>query len=412
MNSTSEPDLRRARCLSHPANFSRKFTHGDGACLVSSSGERFLDFNQASGTAILGHGVFESNLVQSQTLLLNGGCAQIELLEKSIKDLYSWIHSFILCSSGSEAVLRAIRVSRALTSKDKIAIIGGSWHGGNDQTLVRLNTIDNGTQNVISMTKGLPRSVLSSTYIVPRNNVESVRSLRDKGDIAAILVETIQGSFPCEYNPEFITELNKLKDFGIILIADEIITGIRCREFIYSKQSTILSPDIYLLGKALAGGAPIGLVAINEESPIAANIESNISDIFLGGTFSGNPFSVSMLLSMVSQRHLISDERERMISLSADLRNEVNNTFNHFSLPFRMVGFETINRIISWDDKIYDKMTRDKFEDSVFLETLRASFLASRIFYSNNGLIFISGSHYKEHIDCFVKCLKGHLETI
>ena len=391
----------KAKCLSHTDKTSRLFSYGDGAYLYSGFGERYLDFNQAMGSAILGH---DNNSVSNKihrTPLINGGCEHIDELEVRLRTLYPWMNSFVLASSGTEACQRAIRLCRALTGKTKIAIVDGSWHGNSDYTLIRRNESQIESSSCRSISSGIPQQVMQTMCVLPRNDPSAVRSLAKDANVAAIIVETIQGAYPLEYNSEFIREINNLRDSGIIVVADEIITGIRCRNFMYSDPCLNLKADMFLFGKTIARGAPIGLVGVSENSHIVADIHDVIKEVFLGGTFSGNPYTVSAMLELIDMKEVIREKREEMILLAERLRSETNEILTALNAPIRIIGYESISRIISHDDKISDRETRDKFEDSAYLDKLRNYLLSKNIYYSKNGLIFVSGGHDDDHISRF-----------
>ena len=130
-----------------------------------------------------------------------------------------------LCNTGSEAVLGAMRIARTVTGRDTIVVFNGSYHGINDEVIVR------GTKKLKSVpaAPGILPEAVQNILVLDYGTDESLQIIRDRAhEFAAVLVEPVQSRRP-EFVPiKFLKELRKITEqSGSVLIFDEVITGFR-----------------------------------------------------------------------------------------------------------------------------------------------------------------------------------------
>ncbi len=163
-----------------------------------------------------------------------------------------------LCNTGSEAVLGAMRIARTVTGRTTVVAFSGSYHGINDEVIVR------GTKTLKSFpaAAGIMKEAVQNMLILDYGTEESLNIIRDRAhELAAILVEPVQSRRP-EFQPvEFLKALRKItQESGTVLIFDEVITGFRMHPG--GAQSIFgIQADLGTYGKVIAGGLPIGVIA-------------------------------------------------------------------------------------------------------------------------------------------------------
>ena len=164
------------------------------------------------------------------------------------------------CSTGSEAVMAAIRVSRTVSGRDKIVMFTGAYHGIFDEVLVRPTKGSDG--RAMPIAPGIPTAMTDNILLLEYGTQETLETIKSlKGELAAVLVETVQSRRP-EFQPrEFLHDLRKVTaESDTALIFDEVVTGFRVHPG--GAQALFgVRADIATYGKVIGGGLPIGMVA-------------------------------------------------------------------------------------------------------------------------------------------------------
>jgi glutamate-1-semialdehyde 2,1-aminomutase len=256
------------------------FNRAVGSRLYDIDGNEYLDYLGAWGPAILGHCVPEVVEACKSAIELGavfGAPHELELAIPSIEKV-----RFV--SSGTEAVMSAIRLARGFTRKEKIVMFEGGYHGHSDATLC-----SQGHQS----SAGVPTETAQQTVLATFNDLESVSQVFTsyRGELAALVVEPVCGSMGViPPDPGFLEGVNKLcKKEGVLFICDEVLTGLRLARG--GAQSLYgIKPDITCLGKALGGGMPIGAYGGSAE---VMNQLLPVGDVYQAGTFSGNPVTMA-----------------------------------------------------------------------------------------------------------------------
>ena len=266
----------------------------EGSKIVDVDSNRYIDLVLSYGPMILGH---KDKTVQKaiKKALKNGytfgASTKNEIkLAKIVCDAFPGMDKVRFVSSGTEAVLSALRLARAFTGKDKIIKFAGCYHGHTDALLVAAGS---GLATLsIPGSKGVPEGAVKNTLIAEYNNLESVKKqIEEHKDIAAIIIEPVGGNMGVVIpQGDFLKELSVLaKENGILLIADEVMTGFRSK-FGGAQELLGVEADITCLGKVVGGGFPVGAYGARNE---IMEMVSPLGEMYQAGTLSGNPIAMA-----------------------------------------------------------------------------------------------------------------------
>ena len=350
--------------------------------IENDKGAKFIDTTMGSGVQIIGHNnplIREmGKQIERGTIYTIPNCHTDEvnsyLKEHINPDLDE---QYIFCNSGTEANTRAIRLALAYTGKGLVGRFHGGWHGGVDGFLEEHP--DN---------KGIPPETNSLFRVLPYNDDQCFEKITP--DMAAVIVEPVQGSNPRSDIKQFLQKLrDHCTNIGVLLIFDEVMTGFR----LSAKGGAgvfDVRPDIVTYGKVLGGGFPIGTVGATTEIMKTKNV-------FYGGTFSANPLSMYaaklILETIVDTRYIQYDKLNRVGKM---FRDNLNKFFIAEDKKMRVVGCGPLNRIIFTDRFIRNRKDRDSFEPENAQEMFSGRLKELGVFVNGNGLYHLSMSHTPE----------------
>lgn len=277
------------------------FRDGQGSRLEDEDGNRYIDYALAWGPAILGHRhprLVEAYRRQADKPLIYGAEHRLEIeVAERIQAAVPCAERVAFTSSGSEAVQLALRLARAHTGRRMVLKFEGHYHGWFDAVLLSHHpaAAEAGSlesPRVVPESRGQAPNAAENTLVLPWNRPELVEKLfRERGrEIAAAIMEPVLmnsgGILPREGFLAAVKEITHRH--GALLIFDEIITGFRMA--LGGAQSHYgVIPDIATFGKAVAGGAPLSVVAGRKEI-LELMFGGGVS---FGGTFNGNPVSLA-----------------------------------------------------------------------------------------------------------------------
>lgn len=292
---------------------------GKGAYLYDIDGNKYVDFVQSWGPLIFGHcdQDIEDAVISSVKKGLSFGAPTLleTQLAKEIVDMYDGIDKLRFVSSGTEAVMSAIRLARGYTKKDDIVKFIGCYHGHSDSLLVSAGSglATFGTPS----SPGVPADLTKHTLLCEYNNIENLRRcFADSKDIACVIIEPIAGNMglvPAKI--EFLAEIRKLCDeYGALLIFDEVMSGFRA-SLTGASGIVDIKPDMITFGKVIGAGMPVGAFAASKE---IMSVLSPDGPVYQAGTLSGNP--VAMAAGIASLQKLKANSKDIYEDLSKKAR--------------------------------------------------------------------------------------------
>jgi len=286
----------------------RFIASGEGAYLIDIDDNHYVDYVQSWGPLIFGHRdeSIENAVIEAVKHGLSFGApteAESDLAELIIS-IYDSIEKVRFVSSGTEAVMSAIRLARGFTLRDDIVKFTGCYHGHSDALLVQAGSgaATFGTPS----SPGVPADFTKHTLLAEYNNIESVRKCFEESEgIACVIIEPIAGNMGLvPANKDFLAQLRSLCDeYGALLIFDEVMSGFRA--CLHGAESiTGTKPDLVTLGKVIGGGMPVG--AFGGRRDIMAHLSPE-GGVYQAGTLSGNP--VAMAAGLASIRKIKQNAR-------------------------------------------------------------------------------------------------------
>ncbi|RHW33225.1 acetylornithine transaminase [Lysinibacillus yapensis] len=281
-------------------NYSRRpisIVEGKGTIVKDSTGKQYLDFTSGIAVCCLGHthpALVKTIKEQSEkiwhTSNLFESPGQVQLAEKLVKDNH--LSHALFCNSGAEANEAAIKLARKHTGKHHIITFENSFHG---RTFGAMSAT--GQEKI---QKGFGPMLDQFTYL-PFNDADALKNTVDES-VAAIMLEVIQGEGGIhEVTEEFAKAINELcEKHNILLIIDEVQTGIGRTGTRFAFEQTSLKPDIVSMAKGLGGGFPIGGILATAELYETFGPGSH------GTTYGGNPLGVAVAQTVID---LVFDDR-------------------------------------------------------------------------------------------------------
>jgi glutamate-1-semialdehyde 2,1-aminomutase len=387
---------------------------GNGAEIWDEDGNHFIDFCGSWGPLINGHNhphIFQSVVETLQNGASFGAPTRKESeLAKFILDRIPFIDKLRFLSSGTEAVMSAIRLARGYTNKTKIVKFDGCYHGHVDALLVKAGSglVTFGT----SSSAGVPEAFANETIVLPLNDIAALKSCFEtlSNEIACVIIEPIPANNGLLLQDlRFLTDLRELcTEYGILLIFDEVISGFRVA-FGGAAEYYNITPDIVTYGKIMGGGLPVGAYGAKRE---IMSFVSPDGPVYQAGTLSGNPVAMAAGLAQLS---LCAEENfyEELEKKTTAFVSDINHFANIHKLPVELVSIGSIfwfsfngkKRIAAADQIDADMTSFNKLHH----------FLLNRgVYFGPSGyeVGFISSAHTKEQLAFSAEQIKEGLKAI
>jgi glutamate-1-semialdehyde 2,1-aminomutase len=311
-----------------------------GAYAYDEEGRRYVDYVMAYGPLLFGH--THPALVTGLDSLARHGfvwgsthAEEVRLAERIRAQLPS-MERMRFVTTGTEAMMSAIRVARAFTGRRRVLKFAGGYHGHFDLALLEAGASAGAGRS------GIPEGVRRDVAIARYNDLASVdeRSTGIEGELAAIVVEPIAANIG--FVPPVCGFLEGLREradrWGALLIFDEVVTWLRFG-LAGAQGRTGVLPDLTALGKIMGGGVPIA--AFGGRKDVMATL-APCGQTFTGGTHGGNPFGVAMAHRVLD---LIEGHPEcyaAMASVAKRLADGMSAIFTRRGLPYAVVQQESI----------------------------------------------------------------------
>jgi glutamate-1-semialdehyde 2,1-aminomutase len=271
------------------------FERGAGCHLYDVDNQQFVDFCCSWGPLILGH-VHPKVLAHVQATVANGmsfgtPTPHDNRIGELLLNNHRYFEMIRFVSSGTEAVMSALRLARGVTGRNKILKFEGCYHGHVDSLLVQAGS---GLATFgISTSAGIPESFARETLVAPLNDPDRLEAiLQEHGhDVAAIIVEPIPANNGLLLQDRAFLQCLRLKayKYGALLIFDEVISGFRVG-FEGATGLYDIQPDILTFGKIIGGGMPVGAYAASRQ---LMEQVAPLGPIYQAGTLSANPVAMA-----------------------------------------------------------------------------------------------------------------------
>ena len=385
------------------------FEKAAGAHFTDVDGNTFIDFCMSWGPLILGHADPDvvADVQQAATRGLSyGACHPGEtLMAEAILDAFPPFAQVRLTSSGTEAVMTALRLARGATGRPLIVKFEGGYHGHSDGLLVKAGSglITGAQPGAEASSQGIPREIAALTIALPFGVLAEVDKLFafHGSRIAAVILEPLPANNGLlVQSPEFLAGLRRItSQHGSLLIFDEVISGFRLHFGGYGAIAGV-EPDLVTLGKIVGGGMPIGAVVGPQK---LLSLLAPVGPVYQAGTLSGNPVSIAAGLKTLEKlkNPLI---YERIAGLGARLEHK---------LAAAQIPWLRVRRIgsIVWPYFVEGPLpTRADEIAPLAIERYNAMYnavLAAGVYMPPSAyeVMFLSAAHTEAHVDALAAAL-------
>jgi len=386
---------------------------GKGSHIWDADGNEYIDYCCSWGPLILGHA---NDLVLNavdKTMRKGTSFGAPTQLENELAELIlshnNYIQKIRFVSSGTEAVMSAIRLARGFTKRDKILKFEGCYHGHVDSLLVKagsgLVTFGN------SSSAGVPESFVNETITVPLNNKEAVKEafLKFKDEIACVIIEPVPANNGLLLQgKEFLEFLREIcTDNKTLLIFDEVISGFRM-SFCGAAGLYNIQPDIITYGKIIGGGFPVGAYGASKE---IMSCVSPDGPVYQAGTLSGNPVAMTAGIAQLSAC-LVPNFYEELEKKTNYLVEGISR-LNPFPL-FKMFHLGSIFWIAFTKDQSIQNADAIDPDSMKYFRSLHHSLLEQGVYLGPSGyeVGFISSAHTYEDLDKTILTFEKSLKTL
>lgn len=388
---------------------------GDGCFVWDADGNQFIDFCGSWGPLILGHN--HPKVRDKVTEVMQNGMSfgaptalENELAELIIKN-NRFVEKIRFTSSGTEAVMSAIRLARGYTGKDKIIKFEGCYHGHTDSLLVKAGSglVTFGETS----SAGVPKSFAQETIVIPLNDKEALKTAFEqfKDQVAAVIIEGIPANNGLlMQDVEYIKYLENIcKENKALLIFDEVITGFRL-SFEGAAAHYGVKPDIVTYGKIIGGGLPVGMYGASAE--IMGHISPD-GGVYQAGTLSGNPVAMAAGIAQLTEL-LRSGFYKELNNKASEFAESIQRfaTARNYKLKVFHIGsifwlaFTDKDKIQSADD--IDPASMEKFK------VLHRELLNRGIYIGPSGyeVGFVSAAHTKIELEKAKRAILDSLDVV
>ncbi|MDR2905241.1 MAG: glutamate-1-semialdehyde 2,1-aminomutase [Helicobacteraceae bacterium] len=269
---------------------------GEGGYIYDVEGKRYIDFVQSWGPLIAGHAhpkVIRAVSEAAKKGLSFGAPTLLETaLAKKILEFYPFLEKLRFVSTGTEAVMTALRLARGVTGRDDILKFKGCYHGHSDCLLVEAGS--GAATFGAPSSPGVPSDFAKHTLLCDYNDLAGAEAVfaKNGGKIACVVIEPIAGNMGfVPADREFLKGLRNLCDqHGSLLIFDEVMSGFRAGKMGACGIYAEITPDIVTFGKVIGGGMPAAALG---GGAALMDALSPAGKIYQAGTLSGNPIAMA-----------------------------------------------------------------------------------------------------------------------
>lgn len=388
---------------------------GRGSRIHDEDGNEYIDYCMSWGPLILGHA--DEDVTKAVIECAKHGTSfgtpnrhEVEIAEMVIERFPS-IEKVRFVSSGTEAVMSAIRLARGYTGKDKFIKFDGCYHGHADHLLVAggsgLATF--GTPDSSGVTNGN----VKDTIVVPYNDLNLLEDVlkADHSEIAAVIMEPV----PCNFGlippgENYLADVRALCDkYGILLIFDEVINGFRLARG-GAQEYFNVKADITTLGKIIGGGLPVGAYGASKE--IMSKVAPE-GPVYQAGTLSGNPLAMAAgiaalkKLDSINAYKILNDKSKKFASL-------IKPALEKYTGGVLALQMESIFAVYFTDMKKITNVDDVRASDMKLFASFHKEMLQRGVYLSPSGyeVGFLSTAHSDADLEKTAEALEDSLNSI
>ena len=374
-----------------------------GAQVWDQEGNAYVDLSMGFGVNLFGHNppfVMAALRAQMERGLHVGIQSDLAGEAASLIAELTGMERVTFCNSGTEAVMTAIRLARAVTGRVRIVQFSGSYHGHADPTLAVARP--GREAGSAPMAAGVPEATSDQVIVLPYGEERSLRTIEAHlGELAAVLVEPVQSRRP-DLQPEtFLKRLRELtRGADVPLIFDEVITGFRAHPG-GAQAHFGIEADLAVYGKVLGGGMPIGVVAGQRRFLDAVDGGAwrygddsvpMAETTFAAGTFCKHPLAMAAMLAVL--RHLKAAGPQLQADLNrctASMAAALDGVFRAAGVPFEIAHFASMFRFVYAKTASY---LYQPLEADLFFNTMTAH----GVYIWEGRTCFLSTAHTDEDV--------------
>lgn len=385
--------------------------HAKGSKIYDVDGNEYIDYVCSWGPGILGHAkeqVIEAVQKACEKGLTFGAPTQKEyVLAEMVQEMMPSMEMLRLVSSGTEAVMSAIRAARGFTGRDKIIKFRGCYHGHSDGLLVKAGS--GALTQSVPDSLGVPADYTKNTLVAEYNDIKSVEELFEQygTEIAAVIVEPVSANMGVVLPKEgFLQELRSITEkFQSLLIFDEVITGFRLAPG-GAQEYYGVKPDLTTLGKIIGGGMPMAAYGGRKE---IMEVVAPLGSVYQAGTLSGNPIATTAgieTLKILREQKQIYQQLARNTKRIADTVREtlkdtvwVNQVGSLMSVFFSSQAVTDYETAVGSDTRQYADYFNYMLEKGIYLAP------------SQFEAMFVSAAHTEEDLERTIEAIR-HIKNV
>lgn len=384
-----------------------------GDRIIDADGNEYIDYVCSWGPGILGHAhpqVIKKVMDSCENGLTFGAPTEKEvILAELISELIPSMEVSRLVSSGTEAVMSAIRAARGYTGRNKIIKFEGCYHGHSDALLVKAGS---GVMTAgVPDSSGVPAGATEDTLLAPYNDLEAVEKLFDTwgSGIAAVIVEPVganMGVVPPK--KDFLEGLRRLcTENGSLLIFDEVITGFRLARG-GAQEYFGIQADLTTYGKIIGGGMPVGAYGGRRD---IMEVVSPVGQVYQAGTLSGNPVAMAAGLTQLRYLNAHPEVYTHLEALGERLYGGMEKLCQELKLPYQINHVGSLGCMFFTEQPVVDYTSAKSSDTKAFAAYFRymldhGIYLASSQFEA----MFLSDAHTDEQVDETLSIMRNYFE--
>jgi glutamate-1-semialdehyde aminotransferase len=347
---------------------------GKGAYLYGLDGKKYLDYMCALGPIILGYNHRSTNKAIKKQLKNGIIFSWPTLLEQELAQLVNEVvpcaEQVRFCKNGTDADLAAVRIARSYTKKEKILKPSGGYHGWGDWHAITMRPY------------GVPSCLKDLIDEFEFNNLESLENLLKKGDVAGVILEPQALTTP---KPGYLAGVKKLcTKYEALLIFDEVVTGFRW-SLGGAQEYFGVTPDLCCMGKAVANGMPLGIIAGKAE------YMNELNHAFFSMTFGGEALSLAAAIATIKE--LKTKDYNYLWDLGNMLDKGIKETAAKYNLDITFAG-DALRHNLSFNSNTYEDA--DGLKALFYQEMVKQNILFPNV-------VYIQFSHTKKDIEKTIK---------